>query len=190
MPHKLNCCCEDFSELTIVSADVGNDITVGTDNGAFFQETINVSADADNDLSAGTDGGVYLDLSDENIAIEHFGINIDEGGVVSTGYKGRLIIPYAGTITGWTILEISETPITGDIVVDVLLGTYANYDTTPTFASIAGTEKPTLSTAVKNQDLALSTWTTAVAAGDIIQFSVDSAATVEKVYVSIHITRS
>lgn len=123
-------------------------------------------------------------------AAEHFGITIDEGGVVSTGYKGRLIVPFAGTITGWTILETSSTPITGSIVVDVLLGTYANYDTTPTFATIAGSEKPTITADVKGQDLTLTTWTTAVAAGDIIQLSVDSASTVEKVYVSILITRT
>lgn len=141
------------------------------------------------DLGLDANGNVVLQEA-LNANAEHFGINIDEGGVVSTGYKGRLIVPYDGTITGWTILETSETPITGSIVVDVLLGTYANYDTTPTFATIAGTEKPTISADVKGQDLTLTTWTTAVAAGDIIQFSVDSAATVEKVYVSIHITRS
>jgi hypothetical protein len=107
------------------------------------------------------------------------------GGVITTGIKGDLLIPFACTINSWTILGDQ----TGSIVVDVWKDTYANYP--PTVAdTITGTEKPTLSSANKNQDLALSTWTTTVAAGDILRFNVDSAATLTRVTVVINVTRT
>lgn len=56
--------------------------------------------------------------------------------------------------------------------------------------TIAGSEKPTLSSQTKNQDLTLTTWTTTVTAGDIIAFNVDSATTVSRVNLSILITKS
>jgi len=78
---------------------------------------------------------------------------------------------------------------TGSIVVDVWKDTYANFP--PTVADrIAGTERPTLSSATKNQDLSLSTWQTSVTSGDIIAFNVDSASTLTRVNLSIDITKS
>jgi hypothetical protein len=83
-------------------------------------------------------------------------------------------------IIGWTILADQA----GSIVVDVWKDTYANYP--PTNAdSIAGTEKPTLSSAQQSQDLSLTTWTTTVAAGDILAFEVESATTVTRVTVAL-----
>jgi hypothetical protein len=115
-----------------------------------------------------------------------FGITIDGGGsAITTGVKGYITIPYNGTITGWNIF--GDT--TGSTVVDVWKDTFANFP--PTVAdTIAGSEKPTLSSAVKNQDLTLSTWTTSVTAGDIIAFNVDSASTVTRVNLIIYITKS
>ena len=47
-------------QITIVSADAGNQVTAGTDNGAFVEAI--VSADADNSITAGADGGAYVNL--------------------------------------------------------------------------------------------------------------------------------
>jgi len=112
-------------------------------------------------------------------------LTIDGGGsVITTGEKGYIQMPYSGTITGWTVLGDQV----GDIVIDVWKDTYANFP--PTVAdTIAGSEKPTLSSANKNQDLSLSTWTTSVSTGDIIAFNVDSAATVTRVQLQIQITK-
>jgi hypothetical protein len=114
------------------------------------------------------------------------GIVIDGGGsVLTTGVKGYVEAPFSGTINGWTIVADQS----GSCVVDVWKDTYANFP--PEVAeTIAGTEKPTLSSAQKNQDLTLSTWTTAVTKGDILAFNVDSAATVTRVTVQLRITRS
>lgn len=107
------------------------------------------------------------------------------GGAITTGVKGDIEIPFACTVNSWTILADQ----TGSIVVDVWKDTYANFP--PTAAdSIAGTEKPTLSSAAKNQDLSLSTWTTSISAGDILRFNVDSASTVTRVTVAIKVTRT
>ena len=111
---------------------------------------------------------------------------IDGGGsAITTGQKGHLEIPFACTITGWTLLANQS----GSIVIDVWKDTYANFP--PTVAdTIAGSEKPTLSSAQKNQDLTLTTWTTAVAAGDILAFNVDSVSTVTRVILSIRAEKS
>ncbi len=106
---------------------------------------------------------------------------IDGGGsAITTGVKGFVEIPYAMTITGWQVLADQV----GSIVVDVWKDIYANYP--PTVAdSIAGSEKPTLSSAQSNQNLSLSTWTTQASGGDILGFNVDSVSTVTRVTVSI-----
>lgn len=109
--------------------------------------------------------------------IRSLGITIDGGGVaITTGVKGYIPVPYSGTITAWTLIA----DVSGSIVIDVWKDTYANYP--PTVAdTIAGSEKPTLSSAQKNQDTSLTTWTTTVTAGDILGFNVDSASTVTNV---------
>lgn len=111
---------------------------------------------------------------------------LDGGGsALTTGVKGDLVIPWNCTVTGWTLLADQS----GSIVIDVWRDSYANYP--PTVAdTIAGSEKPTLSSATKNQDLTLTTWTTSLSAGDILRFKVDSVATVQRVTLAIHVTRS
>lgn len=106
------------------------------------------------------------------------------GDVISTGVKGDLEIPFACTINSWTLLADQS----GSIVIDVWKNTYANYP--PTVAdTITGSEKPTLSSATKNQDTSLTTWTTSIAAGDILRFNVDSATTVTRVSLNLKATR-
>ncbi len=113
-------------------------------------------------------------------------VTIDGGGsAITTGIKGDVVVPYACTITGWTLLADQS----GSIVIDVWKDSYANFP--PTVAdTIAGSEKPTLSTATKNQDLTLTTWTTALTAGQILRFNVDSAATVQRVALAILVTET
>jgi hypothetical protein len=103
---------------------------------------------------------------------------IDGGGsAISTGVKGDLSPNFSGVITAWRLLADQS----GSIVIDVWKDTYANYP--PTVAdTIAGAEKPTLSTATKNEDTSLSSgsgW--AFTSGDTFRFNVDSATTVTRV---------
>lgn len=145
------------------------------------------------------DGRIYrttkpLIASDiANTKLQNINMNFNgNGAVVALGYGDRYVVPYAGTITGWTILETSETPIASTAVVIVNKGIYANYDTTPTFTEISGggAERPNLSNAVANQDLSLSGWTTALAVGDILEFTLSSNDLAKKLLIVIHTTRT
>lgn len=115
-----------------------------------------------------------------------FGITIDGGGsAVTTGVKGYVEMPYAGTITSWTILADQS----GDAVIDLWKDTYANFP--PTSAdTITASARPTLSSAVKGQSSTLTGWTTAVAAGDIIAFNVVSASASTRITLALKITKS
>ena len=127
------------------------------------------------------DSTIFLDDAYDNLQII-----IDGGGsAITTGIKADLIVPYNCTVLGWDILGNAS----GSIVIDVWKDTYANFP--PTVAdTITGTEKPTLSSVAKNQDVALSTWTTTLTRNDILRFNVDSATTVTRVTLSLRIKRN
>lgn len=115
---------------------------------------------------------------------------IDGGGsAITTGLKGGVEIPFACTITGWTILAADGN--SGAIVVDVWKDTYAAFP--PVVGdSIAGSEKPTITaTGNKGQDLSLNSgngWS--VSAGDILFFNVDSVATLTRVSITFRAVRT
>jgi hypothetical protein len=108
---------------------------------------------------------------------------IDGGSaVITTGLKGYLEIPFACTIQAVTLLADQ----TGSIVIDIWKDTYVNYP--PVVGdTITAAAKPTITTAIKSQDTTLTGWTTAITAGDILAFNVNSAAVVTKVTLSLKI---
>jgi len=116
---------------------------------------------------------------------ETIGFVIDGGGSpITTGVKGYVQVPIAGTITGVTVLSTDAAVTSGSIVIDIWKDTYANYP--PTVAdSITASAKPTLSSATKSTDTTLTGWTTTLAAGDVLAFKVDSASTVTKVSITL-----
>src|SRR6478609_8495309 len=100
-------------------------------------------------------------------------ITIDGGGSVpSTGIKARWSSPVACTVEAWSLVGDAS----GDAVIDVLRSTYSGF---PTTASIAGTDKPTLATAQKAENLGpLTDWgSTAIAANDVLEFDLSSVTT-------------
>lgn len=111
-------------------------------------------------------------------------VTFDGGGAaISANSLAYIEVPYACTINSWTVIADQS----GSIVVDVWKDTYANYP--PTVAdTIAGSEKPTISSSTKGQDTSLSTWTTSVSAGDILAFNVDSCSTITKATVVLKVT--
>lgn len=111
---------------------------------------------------------------------------IDGGGAtITTGIKGDIRIPFACTITGVTMLADQS----GSIVVDIWKDTYANYP--PTDAdSITASAVPTITTAVKSEDTTLTGWTTSITAGDTLRYNVDSVTTIQRVLVTLTVTRS
>jgi len=117
-------------------------------------------------------GWIYS--ADNNLDV--IGIVVDGGGsVLTTGIKGTRYMPYACTITGWDL----RSDVSGDVVFDVKVGG----------VSIAGTEKPTLAGASSANDMALKTWSVDVDAGDVVEFIIDSVATIKRATLSVIITR-
>lgn len=121
-----------------------------------------------------------------NVAKGCIGITIDGGGsAITTGYKGFISIPYAATITAATLLGDTS----GTLVIDIWKDTYANYP--PTDAdSITGGNEPHLTATSKYTDSTLTGWTTSIAAGDVLAFNVDAAATITKATLTLTVTKS
>jgi hypothetical protein len=146
------------------------------------------SADGTSGQVLGTNGSGTLSWNNPaNGSVATINFVIDGGGsVISSGSKGYLPIDFACTVDAWTIVGDQS----GTITVDVKRSTYSGF---PTTSSIAGTEKPSLSSAQKNQDTTLSSWTTSIAAGDILEFVVDASptvASVTRVTVALKVTRA
>lgn len=105
------------------------------------------------------------------------------GAAITTGVKGDLYIPFACTITSATMLADQS----GSIVVDVWRDSYGSYP--PTVAdSICGSAKPTISASNKSQNTTLTGWTTSIAAGSTLRFSVDSASTIQALTLTLNTT--
>ena len=113
------------------------------------------------------------------------GIVIDGGGtVLTTGVKGFVEVPFACTITAATLLSTDASVTSGSIVIDVWKDTYAAYP--PVVGdSITASAKPTLSSATKSRDTTLTGWTTAIAAGDVLGFSVTSVSLLTRVTLTL-----
>ncbi len=122
----------------------------------------------------------------DNVKIATLTFVIDGGGAaITTGLKGFLEIPFACTITRATLLADQS----GSIVVDIWKDSYANFP--PTNAdSITASAKSTISSTTKSQDATLTGWTTAIAAGDILAFNVDSATSIQRVTISLRVTKT
>jgi hypothetical protein len=111
---------------------------------------------------------------------------IDGGGAaIATGIKGDLEVPFACTINQATLLADQS----GSIVVNIWKDTYGNYPPTVD-DKITASAPPTISTATKSQDSTLTDWTTAISAGDILRFNVDSCTTIQRCTLSLKVTRT
>jgi hypothetical protein len=125
----------------------------------------------------------YVD--DHQAAITAITLTIDGGGsAITTGNTGKYpTVPYSGTIQS---VEIAADQ-SGSIVVDVWKAAGA----IPTNSnSITASAPPTLSSAQRATDSTLTGWTTAISAGDVLGFEVDSATTVTSVVLTIKVKKA
>lgn len=120
-----------------------------------------------------------------NLGLASITFIIDGGGAtITTGIKGDLQIPFDCTINSVTMVADQS----GSIVVDLWKDTYANF--APTVAdTITAAAKPTITTATKSTDATLTGWTTSVTAGDIIRYNVDSVTTIQRVTITLKVTK-
>jgi hypothetical protein len=134
-----------------------------------------------------TDGGIEYNMlsADETSNLRQSVINLIIGNgtdaITQQIMSADIAIPYSGTISKW---EVKGNTI-GALTMDVLKAVYGG-----AFTTIAGTEKPSLISQAWNTDTSLTTWTTAVNAGDWLKISLDSVTTLKQATISIYITKS
>jgi len=107
------------------------------------------------------------------------------GQALATGVKGYHDVEYSGIISAAVMLADQS----GSVVVDIWKDTYANYP--PTVAdTITASAKPTIASATKSLDTTLTGWTTAITAGDVLGYNVDSVTSIQQVTVTLKVTRT
>lgn len=106
------------------------------------------------------------------------------GAAIPAGMKVDVQLPFACTIQGWTMLADQV----GSIQIDLWRTSYAN--SPPNVGNtITASAKPALANALKGQGTALTGWSLALSAGDVIRFNVDSATTLQRVTFALRLQR-
>jgi hypothetical protein len=118
--------------------------------------------------------------------VDMIGITITGmGSVIPTGPKGYVYVGYDCTITDVSLLADQI----GSIIIDIWKDSYANYPPNNS-DSITASSPPTLSSGIQSQDSTLSGWTTAISAGDVLGFNVDSCSTITQVTLNLTILKA
>jgi hypothetical protein len=130
-------------------------------------------------------GGTGITTATNGITVSDIIFIIDGGGsAITTGTKGYIEVPFACTVTQWTLLA----DVSGSITVDVYNDAYANYGTNTSM--VGGGTKPTISASTKGQSAPSSWTTTSIAAGNIIGFNVATISTCTRVTIALKVTRT
>lgn len=143
-------------------------------------------------LSGGTITSTGTIVATTNTLTTDIPFFIDGGGSAittstcsySSGQLCVVEVPYACTITAVRMFADQ----TGSAVIEVAKTTYSSYapGTHPVSGDkITASAPPTISSASKSEDTTLTGWTTSVAAGSVLGFSVTSASTVTRIAGSI-----
>ena len=118
-----------------------------------------------------------------NLKTGSCGVTFDgQGGTISNGKTAYVQVPYAGTITGWTLVA----NVAGNCTVTVFKNTYINYPPTSPANNIFGTQ-PALLGVNKLNATGLSV---AVTAGDYIGFTISGVLTVSWVNLTLTINKT
>lgn len=109
----------------------------------------------------------------------------DGGGVALTsGKQGDIQVPFPCTIVSATLLADR----TGSIVVDVWKAPIGSFPPTDANA-ITASAVPAITGGVDYTDPALTGWTTAINANDVLRFNIDSAATVQRATIQLTVRK-
>jgi len=103
------------------------------------------------------------------------------GDTITTGSKGYITVPYHATIQAWTLLADQS----GSITVDVRK---CNSNTFPTTTSIASPSASMTSVQISSSN-SLVGWTTAINAGDILEFVINNVTSIQRVTISLSGTK-
>lgn len=106
------------------------------------------------------------------------------GDVLDTGIAADLAIPFDCTILSYLALADQ----TGSIQVDVWKAAEADFP--PTNAdSITASAPVAITASNKRADVTLTGWTTAISAGDILRFNIDSVTSITRLTISLRVSR-
>lgn len=158
-------------------ANIGTDRLLGRDTtGSGPVEEIAVSGG----LAFSGAGNLELSANQRHRSIDIPFFNA--GAALTTGIKRDYQVPFACTIRKVTLLADQS----GSVVVDIWKDTFANFP--PVVGdSITAAAKPTISAALKAENSTLTGWITAIAAGDILRFNIDSVATITRLELSLDV---
>jgi hypothetical protein len=127
--------------------------------------------------------GVTVATLAPNLKIGSFGVTVDGvTSIVQVGKVGFVTIPYAGTITGWSITSNAV----GNIQFDIWKASGA----IPTTTIVSDSTYPALVADDFQTSVAVGGWITTFAAGDVFGFYVNSASTIKNATLTIRTTRS
>jgi hypothetical protein len=129
------------------------------------------------------DGSAKVPVANLPTVTATIAVNLDgQGTILTTGQKGYVRVPYAATITGWSIVG----DVSGSCVFDVWKS--ASF---PTVANtITASAKPTLTSATNTSSTTLTGWTTSINSGDIIGWNLDSVSTLTRAILQLTITKT
>lgn len=107
------------------------------------------------------------------------------GTAIAAGDQADFEIPFACTISRWTLLADRV----GSIQIDIWKTNAAGFP--PTVANtITGSDIPVIVSDDFGQSTALTGWTTTISAGDTLRFHVNSANTIQRVTLSLKVTKT
>jgi hypothetical protein len=115
------------------------------------------------------------------------GLSVILEGLSLTGLEKKTYVefPFAARIDAVRLFADAS----GSVVVDIWKDSYANFP--PTVAdTITAAAKPTLGGTDKYQDLVMTGWVRAIAAGDVLAFGVDSVASVARLTIALTFVRT
>jgi hypothetical protein len=125
-------------------------------------------------------------LLNTSIKTGSFGVTVDGvTAVIQVGTVGYVVMPYAGTITGWSI----TANVSGSIQFDVWKATNAIPTVANTIIPVA-TNRPKLTSQQYVNSTTVTGWTTTFLANDVFGFYVDSASTIKNATLTIRTTKS
>jgi hypothetical protein len=121
-----------------------------------------------------------------NLKTGSFGVTVDGvTAVVQVGTVGYVVMPYAGTITGWSI----TANVVGSIQFDIWKATNVIPTAANTQIPLAA-NRPKLTALQYVNSTTLTGWTTSFLANDVYGFYVDSASTIKNATLTIRTTKS
>lgn len=132
------------------------------------------------------DGAAWVPVTPETTFPFSLNYVIDGGGaVLTTGVKGHVYVPYTSTITSAGLFAEES----GNLEVDIWVANYVG--ALPVGSdTITGGNELTLSASAATLDTTLTGWDTAVTAGSLIRFNIDSVATITRVTIVLNFERT